>query len=200
MHRYLKSNLSTYAGQCCITFKPYEPAATSEELGAVNPNSVLSLWVQDAHCGKSSLLYVLGAREGAEEKPMVGFLSVDAKELGNLYQDLQDLTRAFNESAQKSEEVFSRDKEKARPNYVSIVRRIGDLFAPRAATDETTAKIMVEKAVPEFTAENLKAIVDYVSMYGVNVEHKELCAILRLFHCVRYKLPLPATLQQQQQE
>eukprot|EP01022_Parablepharisma_sp_SALTPOND_P033058 TRINITY_DN88118_c2_g1_i1.p2 TRINITY_DN88118_c2_g1~~TRINITY_DN88118_c2_g1_i1.p2 ORF type:complete len:1323 (+),score=181.16 TRINITY_DN88118_c2_g1_i1:10188-14156(+) len=186
LHRYLKTNLSTYATQCCISYKPFEPATSLEKIPAQSANAVVSLWSTDGYLKNSIGLYALGPMEGTSPETFLGEIVPEGKDLGKLYQEAQDLLKSFNESSGKSEQVFTRDKEKMRPKFVEIVRKIGDLFAPRSATESFSREIM--KLIPEFTAANLKEIVGYLGIYGTSIEHVGMCGLLKLYHQIRYNL------------
>lgn len=175
LHRYLKSNLSTYSSQCCIAFKP-SPAES--------PNLCLSCWSLDFSAGRSTSLHVLGPAEAGSRENFLGECAVESKELSGLYQDAQELLKEFVAASAKSAEIFARDKEKIRPRYDEIIKRIGDLFAPRGVVE--TFKV----ETPEFTAKNLNDLVQYLGVYGISMEHKELCKLLRLYHRIRYKVPV----------
>ena len=175
LHRYLKSNLSTYASQCCITFKAFVPSTTIESVPTPIMNQCISYW------SLNNNLYILGPVEADSKEIYLGAFSSSAKNLSKLYQDTQDLLKEFSTASGKSAEVFARDKEKIRPRYMDIIEKLGDLFAPRV-----TMEGQIE--VPEFTAKNLNDIVQFLGIHGFNTEQKELCKLLRVYHRIRYKL------------
>jgi len=182
LHRYLKSNLSTYASQCCITFNEFDPSQATK---IQRITGLTWSWTTNGYGKRIIGNYALGQIEEKSGDIYLGIVNVDTVEIGKLYQDTNNLLKSFKESSTKSEEVFNRDKELMRPKYIEIIKRIGYLFAPNTIIDSVKDFV---KIIPEFNEENLKEIIKFLGIYGGDIDHKELCNLIRLFHETRFKL------------